>query len=53
MPNEIRNLNDKLVCTLSEDNKTVIIKKGNCETIITANSDGTLDIKQAYLNMAA
>ena len=53
MPNEIRNLNNKLVCTLSEDNKTAIIKKGNCETIITANPDGTLNIKQTHLNMVA
>lgn len=53
MPNEIRNLNNKLICTLSEDSKTAIIRKGNCETVITANPDGTLNIKQAYLNLVA
>lgn len=45
---EIKNLDDKRVCDQSDDKKKVEIRKRNCLTIITANKDGTLDIKQKY-----
>lgn len=46
---EVKNLNKKLVGTISEDEKvyTIIIK--SCVTTITANPDGTLNIEQTRL----
>lgn len=46
---EVKNLNKKLVGTISDDGKvyTIIIK--GCVTTITANPDGTLNIKQSRL----
>lgn len=46
---EVKNLNKKLVGTISEDEKvyTIIIK--GCVTTITANPDGTLNIEQSRL----
>lgn len=51
---EVKNLNKKLVGTISDDGKvyTIIIKE--CVTTITANPDGTLNIEQSRLmNQAA
>lgn len=42
--NKIFNFNKKRVCDLSNDKRAVEIKKGNCITRITSNSDGTLKI---------
>ncbi|MFT8351762.1 hypothetical protein [Clostridium saccharoperbutylacetonicum] len=42
---QIKDLNKKRVGDLSRDGRTYTCKKGNCITIITANPDGTLDIK--------
>lgn len=45
---EVKNLNKKLVGTISDDAKiyTIIIK--GCVTTITANPDSTLNIKHTY-----
>lgn len=45
---EVKNLNNKLVGTISDDAKvyTIIIK--GCVTTITANPDGTLNIEHTY-----
>lgn len=45
MMKEELNLDCKRVCDISGDNKTIIIRKKDCLTIITANHDGTLNIK--------
>lgn len=52
MPEEIRNLRNKLVCIISNDQRTITIKKGDCETIITANLDGTLNFEHSLLQAA-
>lgn len=41
---EIKNLDEKRVCDISEDGKEVIIRKKDCVTIIHAAGDGTLKI---------
>lgn len=41
----IKDLNKKRVCDRSVDHKVVIIVRDGCKTLITANLDGTLDIK--------
>lgn len=45
----IKNLNKHRVCDRSYDKKVITIKDGNCLTIITAASDGTLKIVQKRL----
>lgn len=45
MDEKIRDLNKKRVCDLSVDRKVVTIVRDGCKTLITANPDGTLDIK--------
>ena len=37
--NEVKNLNQKRVCDISDDAKKIVIKKGNCITIITASDN--------------
>lgn len=39
---EIRNLNGKRVCDISNDGKVILIVVKGCITRITANADGTL-----------
>jgi hypothetical protein len=46
---EIKNLNQKRVCDVSEDNKTILIQLKDCITKITANGDKTLKITQERL----
>ncbi|MDR0286189.1 MAG: hypothetical protein LBI03_00535 [Clostridiales bacterium] len=41
---EVKNLDHKRVCDISNDQKTVEIHKKNCITRITVNSNGTLNI---------
>lgn len=43
---EIKNLDQKRVCDLSDDKKTLIIQKKGCVTIVKANDDGTLFVTQ-------
>ena len=42
---EIRNLKGKRICDMSKDHKFIEIKINGCLTRITANEDGTLNIK--------
>lgn len=42
--NEIRNLDQKRVCDISDDRKILVITKKGCQTIINVNKDGTLQI---------
>jgi hypothetical protein len=44
MMKEELNLDCKRVCDISADLKTIVIRKKDCMTIITANPDGTLNI---------
>lgn len=46
---EIKNLNDKRVCDKSTDGKVIIIRKKDCITRITANTDGTLKVSHEYV----
>ena len=39
---QVKDLNRKRVCDLSEDKKIAIIRRGDCLTAIRANKDGTL-----------
>jgi len=42
--NEVTNLDDKRVCDISTDAKTVEIRRKNCITRITANPNGSLNV---------
>lgn len=41
----VKDLNKHRVCDLRQDCKELIIVRGNCKTIITVNSEGTLAVK--------
>lgn len=41
---QIRDINKKRVCDLSDDKKTAYISKGDCITEIRVAKDGTLSI---------
>ena len=41
---QVKDLNRKRVCDLSEDRKIAIIRRGDCLTMILANKDGTLRV---------
>ena len=45
----VKNLDDKRVCDQSVDKKTVEIRKKDCITRITANTDCTLHITHEYV----
>lgn len=45
----VKNLNKKLVGTLSRDRRTYTSQRKNCATIITANHDGTLKIVHKFV----
>jgi hypothetical protein len=49
----IKNLNGKRVCDRSEDGRVIQIVLKDCMTLITANPDGTLSIKNVQLPPAA
>lgn len=42
--NEIRNLDEKLVCLIDDESGTVEIKLKGCITLIKVNKDGTTKI---------
>ena len=42
---EVRNLNGKRVCDISQDRRVIEIVQKGCLTRITANPDGTLKIE--------
>jgi hypothetical protein len=45
---EVRNINNKRICDISNDQKVIEIRLKNCLTIITANPDGTLNITHQH-----
>lgn len=47
---EVKNLDDKRVCDITDDSKAAVIVRKGCVTKITANQDGTLSITQKRLN---
>ena len=46
---EIKNLDNKRVCDICDNDKTVIIKLKGCATTIRANPDGTLRVSHKYI----
>ena len=42
---QVRDLNLKRVCDISDDGRTVFIRRGNCVTEVSAEKDGTLSVK--------
>ena len=42
---QVKDMNKKRVCDLSDDRKTVYIRRGDCVTEIRAEKDGTLSVK--------
>ena len=42
---QIKDLNNKRICDISEDRKALYIRRGNCVTTVTAGEDGKLNIK--------
>ena len=42
---QVKDLNRKRVCDLSDDRKTVYIRRGDCITEVRAKKDGTLSVK--------
>lgn len=50
---EIRNLRGKRVCDRSSDGRVIEIVQKDCLTRITANPDGTLNIENVQLPIAA
>ena len=47
---QVKNLGDKRVCDMTEDRKSIIIRKRNCLTIITVNSTGKLTVVHRWTN---
>lgn len=45
----VKNLDNKRVCDISDDDRSVVIKLKNCATTIQANPDGTLTVSHTYL----
>jgi hypothetical protein len=41
---EVRNLDSKRVCDISNDGKTVVIRQKDCYTTIKATEDGRLSV---------
>ncbi|MGI6737789.1 MAG: hypothetical protein ACOX54_00050 [Christensenellales bacterium] len=50
---EVRNINNKRICDISNDQKVIEIRLKNCLTIITANPDGTLNITHEFIESVA
>ena len=42
---QVRDLNRKRVCDISDDRKTVYIRRGDCITEVRADENGTLSVK--------
>lgn len=40
----VKDLNNKRVCDLSDDKKTVYIRRGDCVTTVTADENGILNV---------
>lgn len=50
---EVRNINNKRICDISNDSKVVEIRLKDCLTIITANPDGALNITHEFIESGA
>ena len=50
---QVKDMNKKRVCDLSDDRKTVYIRRGDCVTEIRAEKDGTLSVKSRKESQAA
>ena len=50
---EVKNLNGKRICDISNDRKVVEIVRKGYITRITANADGTLNIENSVITLAA
>lgn len=48
--NEVKDLNGKRVCDISNNQEFIEIRKKNCITRIIANLDGTLSITHEHIN---
>ena len=46
---QVKNLDNKRVCDKSKDGRVIVIRKKDCITRITANTDQTLKITDEYL----
>jgi len=46
---QVKNLDNKRVCDKSKDGRVIVIRKKDCITRITANTDQTLKITHEYL----
>ena len=42
---QVKDLNKKRVCDLSDDRKTMYIRRGDCVTEVRAEKDGTLTVR--------
>lgn len=42
---QVKDLNRKRVCDLSDDRRTVYIRRGDCVTVVRAEKDGTLSVR--------
>ena len=50
---QVKDLNRKRVCDLSDDRKTVYIRRGDCVTEVRAEKDGTLSVKSRKESQAS
>jgi hypothetical protein len=50
---EVRNINNKRICDISSDKKVIEIRLKDCLTLITANTDGTLNITHECIKSVA
>ena len=50
---QVKDMNKKRVFDLSDDRKTVYIRRGDCVTEIRAEKDGTLSVKSRKESQAS
>ena len=50
---QVKDMHKKRVCDLSDDRKTVYIRRGDCVTEIRAEKDGTLSVKSRKESQAS
>lgn len=50
---QVKDMNKKRICDLSDDRKTVYIRRGDCVTEIRAEKDGTLSVKSRKESQAS
>ena len=47
---EVRNIDNKRIFDMSDDNRVIYIRIKGCETKITANPDGTLKVTHTKIS---